>query len=156
MTSALVLWKILIIVCFSESPIVVVLSGSMEPGYYRGDLLVLTSPSRPLAVGDICVYKLTGRDIPIVHRVHRVHENTAGYKYILTKGDNNRGDDRNLYDPGQDWIHEENILGRSTAYLPYVGMLTILLAENMWLKVVVLGLLGFFVVTSRRRYEHSL
>jgi signal peptidase len=148
-TSALILWKILILVCFSESPIVVVLSGSMEPGYYRGDLLLLTSPNRPIAVGDICVYKLDGRDVPIVHRVHRVHEDAKGEKYILTKGDNNHGDDRNLYDPGQDWIHEANIVGRSTAYVPYVGMLTILLAENFALKVAVLGVLGFFVLTSK-------
>jgi signal peptidase len=112
-------------------------------------LLVLTSPSRPVAVGDICVYKLDGRDIPIVHRVHRVHETPKGDKYILTKGDNNHADDRNLYDPGQDWIMEKNIVGRSTAYLPYVGMLTILLAENFWLKVVVLTILGFLVITNK-------
>jgi signal peptidase len=148
-TSALILWKILILVCFSESPIVVVLSRAMEPGYYRGDLLLLTSPNRPIAVGDICVYKLDGRDVPIVHRVHRVHEDAKGEKYILTKGDNNHGDDRNLYDPGQDWIHEANIVGRSTAYVSYVGMLTILLAENFALKVAVLGVLGFFVLTSK-------
>ena len=148
-TSALILWKILILVCFSESPIVVVLSGSMEPGYYRGDLLLLTSPSRPLAVGDICVYKLDGRDVPIVHRVHRLHEANDGKQFILTKGDNNAGDDRNLYDPGQHWIHQSNIVGRSSAYVPYIGMLTILLAENFFLKVIVLGGLGFFVLTSK-------
>ena len=148
-TSALILWKILILVCFSESPIVVVLSGSMEPGYYRGDLLLLTSPSRPVAVGDICVFKLDGREVPIVHRIHRVHEANDGERFILTKGDNNNGDDRNLYDPGQDWIKERNIVGRSTAYLPYVGFLTILLAENVALKVLVLAALGFFVITSK-------
>ena len=148
-TSALILWKILILVCFSESPIVVVLSGSMEPGYYRGDLLLLTSPNRPTAVGDICVFKLDGRDVPIVHRVHRLHETPEGERFILTKGDNNMGDDRNLYDPGQNWINEKNIVGRSTAYLPYVGFLTILLAENLWLKIAVLGTLGFFVLTNK-------
>ena len=149
-TSALILWKLLILVCFSESPIVVVLSGSMEPGYYRGDLLLLTSPARPVAVGDVCVFKLDGRDTPIVHRIHRVHEERdTGEKYILTKGDNNMGDDRSLYDPGQDWISERNIVGRSTAYLPYVGFLTIVLAENLWLKVVVLSVLAFFVLTNK-------
>jgi signal peptidase len=95
------------------------------------------------------VYKLDGRDVPIVHRVHRVHEDAKGEKYILTKSDNNKFDDRNLYDPGQDWIHEANIVGRSTAYVSYVGMLTILLAENFALKVAVLGVLGFFVLTSK-------
>jgi signal peptidase len=31
------------VVTGSESPIVVVLSGSMEPAFYRGDLLFLTN-----------------------------------------------------------------------------------------------------------------
>ena len=79
----------------------------------------------------------------------RLHETPEGERYILTKGDNNMGDDRNLYDPGQNWTHEKNIVGRSTAYLPYVGFLTILLAENLWLKVAVLGTLGFFVLTNK-------
>lgn len=34
-------------------------SGSMEPAFYRGDLLFLTNPrNEPYAVGDITVYKV--------------------------------------------------------------------------------------------------
>lgn len=36
--SALMIWKGLMCYTGSESPIVVVLSGSMEPAFYRGDL----------------------------------------------------------------------------------------------------------------------
>jgi signal peptidase len=32
---------------------------------------------------------------------------------ILTKGDNNRVDDRGLYAPGQLWLRREDILGRA-------------------------------------------
>lgn len=39
--SALMLWKGLMVVTKSESPVVVVLSGSMEPGLLRGDILPL-------------------------------------------------------------------------------------------------------------------
>ena len=39
--SALMIWKGLMVVTSSESPVVVVLSGSMEPAFYRGDLLFL-------------------------------------------------------------------------------------------------------------------
>lgn len=42
-SSALMIWKGLMVVTGSESPIVVVLSGSMEPAFYRGDLLLLTN-----------------------------------------------------------------------------------------------------------------
>ena len=48
-SSALMLWKFLMLVTNSESPIVVVLTGSMEPSFYRGDLLFInwdyTNPS---------------------------------------------------------------------------------------------------------------
>lgn len=43
-------------------------SGSMEPGFWRGDILFLHLGSEPFRVGDIVVYKLPGKDIPIVHR----------------------------------------------------------------------------------------
>ena len=79
------------IVTGSESPIVVVLrfgvswlddrnsqlmscSGSMEPAFQRGDLLFLYMSDAPIRVGEIIVFKLEGRDIPIVHRVLKVHE----------------------------------------------------------------------------------
>lgn len=63
------------VVTGSESPIVVVLSGSMEPAFHRGDLLFLTNfREEPVRVGEIVVFKVEGRDIPIVHRVLKLHE----------------------------------------------------------------------------------
>ncbi|KAF9448109.1 hypothetical protein P691DRAFT_792911 [Macrolepiota fuliginosa MF-IS2] len=44
----LVIWKGPGLVTNLESPIVVVLSGSMEPAFYRGDLLFLTDPTNEL------------------------------------------------------------------------------------------------------------
>merc|ERR1712183_488654 len=89
-------------VTLSESPIVVVLSGSMEPGFRRGDLLFLSLwDNEPYAAGDVLVFKVEGRDIPIVHRVIRSHRRTDDEYgkdfYLLTKGDNNAVDDRSLY-----------------------------------------------------------
>lgn len=50
-------------------------SGSMEPAFYRGDLLFLTNPpAKRYATGDITVYKIPGADIPIVHRVLETHD----------------------------------------------------------------------------------
>ena len=50
-------------------------SGSMEPAFFRGDLLFLTNyKEEAVRVGDIVVFKVEGRDIPIVHRVLKVHE----------------------------------------------------------------------------------
>lgn len=50
-------------------------SESMSPAFERGDILFLTMFWRdPIAVGDIVVFNIKGRDIPIVHRVLKVHE----------------------------------------------------------------------------------
>jgi signal peptidase I len=71
MSSAFMMWKGLSIAADSQSPIVVVLSGSMEPAFQRGDLLFLWNRAYPTSIGDIVVYKVQGKDIPIVHRVVR-------------------------------------------------------------------------------------
>jgi len=56
--SALLIWKTLMLITLCESPVVVVLSGSMEPAYFRGDLLFLTNYEGPVEVGDVIVYQL--------------------------------------------------------------------------------------------------
>jgi signal peptidase I len=54
-------------------------SGSMEPAFHRGDLLFLTNRVEdPIRVGEIVVFRIEGREIPIVHRVLKIHE-----KYML-------------------------------------------------------------------------
>ena len=62
-----------ILISNSESPVVVVLSGSMEPAFRRGDIHFLWMQSEHFAVGDIVVFKIDQREIPIVHRVHLLH-----------------------------------------------------------------------------------
>lgn len=47
----------------------------MEPAFYRGDLLFLTNyQDEPIQAGEILVFKVKDRDIPIVHRVIKLHE----------------------------------------------------------------------------------
>ena len=66
--------------------VVVVLSGSMEPGFYRGDILFLTMGRSPINTGEIVVFNLEGRDIPIVHRIIKVHERRSEDHFdVLTK-----------------------------------------------------------------------
>ncbi|RUP27508.1 hypothetical protein BC936DRAFT_138733 [Jimgerdemannia flammicorona] len=207
--SALMIWKALSLATNSESPIVVVLSGSMEPAFYRGDLLFLNMPtSESIKVGDICVFKIPGRDVPIVHRVVEAGRDCVwdiyiwrdflqgdiwsaqalwtvwmainlyktGKQFLLTKGDNNQVDDRGLYNQGQMWIHRDHVVGKglserdviltfyfcwyamivltplpfySDRFLPYIGMVTILMNDYPQLKYVLLGGLGLFVLIHR-------
>ncbi|PIK58365.1 putative signal peptidase complex catalytic subunit SEC11A-like [Apostichopus japonicus] len=149
-SSALMIWKGLMVVTASESPIVVVLSGSMEPAFYRGDLLFLTNyQDDPIRVGEIVVFKIEGRDIPIVHRVLRLHEKENGDIKFLTKGDNNMVDDRGLYAPGQLWLQRKDVVGRARGYVPYIGMVTILMNDYPKFKYFVLAGLGIFVLIHR-------
>ncbi|XP_005110462.1 signal peptidase complex catalytic subunit SEC11A-like [Aplysia californica] len=149
-SSALMIWKGLMVVTGSESPIVVVLSGSMAPAFHRGDLLLITNyKEEPIRVGEIVVFKVEGRDIPIVHRVLRVHEKMDGNIKFLTKGDHNGEDDRGLYAPGQLWWEKKDVVGRVKAYLPYAGMVTTLMNDFPLLKYAILAVLGLFVLIHR-------
>ncbi|KAK9677197.1 hypothetical protein RND81_11G127200 [Saponaria officinalis] len=149
-TSALIIWKALMCVTGSESPVVVVLSGSMEPGFKRGDILFLTMRKDPIRTGEIVVFNINGREIPIVHRVITVHEQRdTGAVDVLTKGDNNYGDDRLLYARGQDWLQREHIMGRAVGFLPYVGWVTIIMTEKPMIKYLLIGALGLLVITSK-------
>ncbi|XP_051160015.1 signal peptidase complex catalytic subunit SEC11A [Leptopilina boulardi] len=151
-SSALMIWKGLMVVTGSESPIVVVLSGSMEPAFHRGDLLFLTNyEDEPVRVGEIVVFKIEGREIPIVHRVLKLHEKNDQNKTVkfLTKGDNNSVDDRGLYAPGQYWLSNKDVVGRARGFLPYVGMVTIFMNEYPKLKYAILAFLGLYVLIHR-------
>lgn len=50
----------------------------MEPAFQRGDILFLNNQDDPIRVGEIVVFKIKDRDIPIVHRVMKVHEKADG------------------------------------------------------------------------------
>ncbi|KAK7626384.1 hypothetical protein IWX50DRAFT_676566 [Phyllosticta citricarpa] len=71
LSTAFMLWKGLSVATNSPSPIVVVLSGSMEPAFQRGDLLFLWNRAMDTRIGEVVVYNVRGKDIPIVHRVVR-------------------------------------------------------------------------------------
>jgi len=147
--SALMIWKSLMVITESDSPVVVVLSGSMEPAFYRGDILFLHMGFTPFRAGDIVVFKVADREIPIVHRIIKVHEKESGAVDILTKGDNNQVDDRGLYAASQSYINKEHIIGRAKGYLPYIGMVTIIMNDYPIVKYILVGLMGLFVLTTK-------
>ncbi|KAK3307441.1 signal peptidase complex catalytic subunit SEC11 [Chaetomium strumarium] len=150
LSTAFMMWKGLSVITDSPSPIVVVLSGSMEPAFQRGDLLLLWNRNllSETNVGEIVVYNVKGKDIPIVHRVVRKF-GTGPEAKLLTKGDNNPADDTELYARGQDYLNRKDIVGSVVGYMPFVGYVTIMLSEHPWLKTVMLGLMGLVVVLQR-------
>ncbi|TDZ20890.1 Signal peptidase complex catalytic subunit SEC11 [Colletotrichum orbiculare MAFF 240422] len=144
------MWKGLSVASDSPSPIVVVLSGSMEPAFQRGDLLFLWNRNliQETDVGEIVVYEVRGKNIPIVHRIIQKFGVGPEAK-LLTKGDNNLSPDQELYAQGQDFLVRKDIIGTVVGYIPFVGYVTILLSEHPWLKTVMLGIMGLVVVLQR-------
>ena len=143
-SSAMMMWTGLKVITNCESPATVVISNSMAPFFMRGDLLFLSNYQEAISVGDIVVFKIEGRDIPIVHRVLKLHEKLDGSAKFLTKGDDNSVDDRGLYAPGQLWLESKDVVGRVRGYLPYVGYVTIVLNEFPKLKFAFLSSLVLY------------
>ena len=136
----------------TDSPAVVVLSGSMEPSMYRGDILILIR--RPtIEIGDIVVYQIENEKIPIVHRIsslQTITEKNGKLKTIfLSKGDNNKVDDRGLYPKNKIYLDESNIVGHVFASIPYSGFLTLLLNDYPVFKYSMIGIMFVGVLLSK-------
>ena len=110
-------------------------------------LSVCPSPCLFVQAGEIVVFNIKNRDIPIVHRILKVHEDEDGQVSVLTKGDNNQVHDRGLYSDGQMWLERDDIVGTAVGALRYVGMVTIWLNDYPSLK--------YLLVRSTRASVHS-
>ena len=98
-------------------------SGSMEPVYYEGDVVLLkkVDPAH-LDIGDIIVFEDRDGGIPIVHRIVEVHEE-EGTLYFVTKGDNNAFKDT-YYSPLKG-VPESKVIGSPVLRIPKVGWISI-------------------------------
>ncbi|OEC88771.1 MULTISPECIES: signal peptidase I [Methanobacterium] len=68
----------------------VVVSGSMEPVMYRGDIVIVDKNPSSVQVGDIVVYKATWINEDVIHRVKEIYKTSNGSTYLIMKGDNNQ------------------------------------------------------------------
>ena len=49
----------------------------------------------------------------------------------------------------QSWINKEHVIGRAKGYLPYIGMVTIIMNDYPIVKYILVGLMGLFVLTTK-------
>jgi len=113
----------------------VVVSGSMEPVFYRGDIVVVEKTnflginefdSNNAQVGDIVVYDAKWFPNPVIHRIINVTD-VNGTEYFVIKGDNNDAPDPYYVEPSQ--IRERVVtIGDHPLIIPKIGYITI------WLK----------------------
>lgn len=111
----------------------VVVSGSMEPVFYRGDVVVIEktnflgiqefNPSN-LNVGDIVVYNATWFPQPVIHRIIAKGTSVNGTPYYVTKGDNNP-----VPDPAPVYYNQVEAkvvtIGNTPFVIPKIGYITI-------------------------------
>lgn len=111
----------------------VVVSGSMEPVFYRGDIVVIEKTDflgfqeineDDLKVGDIIIYQATWFPDPVIHRIIATGTAQNGTPYYITKGDNNSAQDpAPVY---HDQVMAKVVtLGNTPLVIPKVGYITL-------------------------------
>lgn len=116
----------------SESPLMVVSSGSMIPTLNVGDIIIVRGVDpHTVTVGTIIIFHSPNEyDLPIVHRVIAI-QNDGSNVFFETKGDNNPGPD-GWRVPGQ------NLIGVYVAKVPYVGLLSLELRGPLGIMLIIL------------------
>ncbi len=75
---------------FGFAPLTV-LTGSMEPEIYAGDMVIIHR-QKDYAVGDTVTYELAGGNASVTHEIIRTYVE-GGVTYYITKGTNNNAED---------------------------------------------------------------
>lgn len=110
-----------------------VLSGSMEPEFYPGDMVITQHKNKAdIKVDDIVTYK-DKEGVIITHRIIKEIEN--GY---ITKGDNNNVEDADI-------LTEDNIIGEVKFSIPKVGYIMNFLSKPVVVAAEMI-LLAVFIV----------
>ncbi len=138
----------------TESPIVVVISGSMEPNIHTGDLLFIAgidpedikNGTAEDKNGDVIVFNardcpgwLNAPQEPIVHRVVD-KKNISDTWYFKTKGDANTSED-------PVFVPEGAIIGVVIGGIPYIGWVKIFLT-NSGLLIPLLVVISALLIVS--------
>jgi len=123
---------ILIIVLVAAQHLNVVVSGSMEPAFYRGDIVLVEKANflgiqefnpEDVKVGDVVVYDAAWFDQPVIHRIINITDINGTTMYVI-KGDNN--DRPDPYYVKADQIQERVVtLGDNLFVIPKIGYLSI-------------------------------
>lgn len=107
-----------------------VLTGSMEPTYPPGTLIIVKPiDAQDVRIGDPITYQIeSGKDAVVTHRVISVSSGTDGSVSFMTRGDNNDAADANPVVP-------EQLRGKVWYSVPWIGYVNNLATGNMrgWL-----------------------
>ena len=124
--------EVLRLTLHSDSPLMVVSSGSMIPTLNVGDIIIVRGVDpHDVTVGTIIIFHSPYEyDMPIVHRVIAVL-NSGDQLSFETKGDNNEVQDG--------WrVPAANLIGVYVIKIPYVGLLSLELRGPLGIILIIL------------------
>ncbi|MCQ2970653.1 archaean signal peptidase. Serine peptidase. MEROPS family S26B [Methanobrevibacter gottschalkii] len=126
---------ILIIVLIAAQHLNVVVSGSMEPAFYRGDIVLVEKAdffgihefnASDVKVGDVVVYDAAWYNQPVIHRIINITDINGTTMYVI-KGDNNNAPDPYYVTSSQ--IKEKVVtVDDNLVVIPKIGYL------SLWLR----------------------
>ena len=126
---------ILVIVLLAAQHLNVVVSGSMEPAFYRGDIVLVEKAGflgidefnpEDVQIGDVVVYDAAWFDQPVIHRIIDIRDINGTTLYLI-KGDNNDHPDPYYVKSSQ--IKEKVVtFGDNLVVIPKIGYL------SLWLR----------------------
>ncbi len=112
----------------SKYSLAYIVSGSMEPTYYKGDLIIMKKiRGNEVSIGDVIIFKSPhDPKTLILHRVVAV-KFVDGKYYFLTKGDNPQ---TNPEIDAWGWVPEEDLVGKLIYRIPFLGVIAEILSMD--------------------------
>ncbi|ASJ05408.1 MULTISPECIES: signal peptidase I [Thermococcus] len=126
----------------TDSPLVIVVSESMEPVFYRGDVVLLKGINEEniddVHLNDVIVYKRPGYEYPIIHRVRDIKTVELGGKVekcFVTWGDNNWAPDPDYPTPyGMiPCVPAYAVEDKALLVFPKIGLIPLIIREHLGL-----------------------
>ena len=118
-----------------------VLTGSMEPTYAPGDM-VISAPADRYRIGDVVTFQPVSDDPTLItHRIVAVSQGADGPEYV-TRGDANGNDDEPIV--------EAQVMGSVRYHIPYLGHVSMLAGEHRGTIIIIAGaaLIGYGVFAT--------
>ena len=123
--------------------IYMVITGSMEPNYNRGDLIIVKdTPKENLKVGDVINFVSKNGKDTITHRITEITEKN-GEKLYKTKGDNNNAEDQEL-------VHTNQIQGTLLFKISKLGTIITELLTGTGIIIILILIMLSYLRSSRK------
>lgn len=141
--SLAILLAVIVVPRVSGSTPFTVLTGSMEPTYPPGTLVVVKKvPIDELAVGTAVTFQLeSGKATVVTHRIVAVNRNARGEKTFVMQGDANNA-------PDSEPVRPEQIRGKVWYSVPYLGRVNTMISGSQHKVLLIVAVSGLVLYSA--------